>query len=124
MALAYSRKPEKYRAASLKSYHKNREQNLIRQKNDRLKIRFEALAHYGGNPSKCACCGEMEERFLSIDHINGGGNIERKAGQGGGHFLYRRLRKLGYPEGFQVLCFNCNMAKGIDGQCPHQKRNQ
>ena len=28
-------------------------------------------------------------------------------------------RKNNYPEGFQVLCSNCNFAKGKYGSCPH-----
>lgn len=30
-------------------------------------------------------------------------------------------RKNNYPKGFQVLCHNCNLAKGFYGKCPHQK---
>lgn len=30
------------------------------------------------------------------------------------------LRRNNYPNGFQVLCHNCNMAKGFYGKCPHQ----
>jgi hypothetical protein len=24
-----------------------------------------------------------------------------------------------FPDGFQVLCHNCNLAKGYYGECPH-----
>lgn len=84
-----------------------------------LRIKLETLAHYGGS---CACCGETEPTFLSIDHIEGGGTKHRKALRtGGGHTFYRWLRKNGYPKEFQILCMNCQFGKAILGICPHQK---
>ena len=86
---------------------------IIRE-NARVKV-FEA---YGGR--KCACCEETEPSFLSIDHINNDGHIERKQGITG-YRLYRMLVKLGFPKDrYQILCFNCNSAKKILGICPHQ----
>ena len=29
--------------------------------------------------------------------------------------------KNNFPKGFQVLCHNCNLAKGFYGKCPHEK---
>jgi len=70
----------------------------------------------------CACCGEAEYKFLCIDHINDNGAEDRKKNpsHATGRGLYTRLIKEGYPEGYQLLCFNCNMAKGIHGVCPHK----
>ncbi len=76
------------------------------------------LVHYGGNPPTCKCCGESQIEFLSIDHVNGGGNQHRKELGHGVHFD-KWLIDNGYPEGFQVLCHNCNLAKGYYGYCPH-----
>jgi hypothetical protein len=82
-------------------------------------LRAEVLAHYG---NKCACCGETHPEFLGIDHINGGGNKHRREpGVGSGAGFYLWLKKHHYPEGFQVLCHNCNLAKGFYGYCPHKK---
>lgn len=87
-----------------------------------LKCKLECLVHYSTNPPKCACCGESEIRFLSIDHINGGGTKHRRQiGIGGGATMYLWLKKNNYPKGFQVLCYNCNMAKGFYGICPHKE---
>jgi hypothetical protein len=82
----------------------------------RLKIRtFNA---YGGI---CACCGESELSFLQIDHINGGGRKHRKEIKSwGGANFYRWLEKRGFPEGYQVLCANCNSAKSLLSECPHK----
>jgi hypothetical protein len=27
-----------------------------------------------------------------------------------------------FPPLFQILCYNCNFAKGADGVCPHSQR--
>lgn len=89
--------------------------NKVRDKHK--KFRDEALAHYG---RACKCCGETGDIFLCIDHVNNDGAAHRKEiGQGGA--IFRWLKKNNYPDGFQILCWNCNMAKQILGQCPHQK---
>ena len=105
----------------------------IRKDNDRYKsmkreansrrndaLRIETFNAYGG--CRCACCGETEMIFLSLDHINGGGNADRKQmGANGGHKFYRVLRDRGFPAGFQVLCMNCNIGKHRNGGvCPHK----
>lgn len=81
---------------------------------NRLKLRLQALAACGG---ACVCCDETWPDFLHIDHVDGGGNEERRE-LGGGDRLARVLRKLGFPPGYQVLCANCNHAKGMRRACP------
>lgn len=85
-------------------------------------FRLKCLQFYGGNSPKCACCNEVTYQFLGIDHIEGGGNKHRKEiGKSmGGQNLYRWLLKNNFPDGFQVLCHNCNLAKGFYGVCPHK----
>lgn len=69
----------------------------------------------------CQCCGESNERFLTIDHINNNGSEERqKINSKGGSSFYRWLRQNNYPEGYQTLCNNCNQGKKFCGRCPHQ----
>jgi hypothetical protein len=77
------------------------------------------LNHYGG---RCVCCDETEPKFLTVDHINGDGKEHRKQlpGSGGGAIMHNWLIKNDFPDGFQILCWNCNMAKGIYGECPHR----
>ncbi len=91
---------------------------IARRKN--LKIQMAALEAYGGKNLKCACCGEREIKFFGIDHVNGGGNKHRKELRSRGAAMYHELKRLGYPKGFQVLCHNCNLAKGFYGKCPHK----
>lgn len=84
------------------------------------RCRLEVLIHYGGNPPKCACCDESNVKFLTIDHINGGGAKQRKQ-VGGGFNFYRWLIRNNFPEGYQVLCFNCNCGRAKNnGVCPHK----
>lgn len=78
-------------------------------------VKQQAMDAYGGC---CMCCGIKELVFLAIDHIDGGGNQHRKRLRINNMYLW--LRKEGYPEGFQVLCHNCNFAKRL-GKCPHKE---
>src|SRR5260370_13896786 len=85
--------------------------------------REAVLMHYGGNPPKCQCCGATTIEFLGIDHVDGGGRKHRlQIGQGQ---TYTWLFVNNFPEGYRVLCHNCNTSLGIYGYCPHQqKENQ
>lgn len=95
-------------------------------KKSQAKLRQEVLDHYG---HACACCGVTGDMFLSIDHIDNDGAEHRRqlAGKqaGGTMYVYRAIRNLGFPDGFQTLCHNCNFAKHLNGgTCPHQESNQ
>ncbi len=84
---------------------------------DRAVIRQRVIEHYGG---KCTCCGELTYEFLTVDHINNDGAQHRR--EMPGKNLYHWLINSNFPEGFQILCYNCNCAKGAYGQCPHQDK--
>jgi hypothetical protein len=87
-------------------------------------LKDRVFQHYGG--WICACCGEEEKMFLTLDHINNDGAEFRRMitgdqSRGGGQITYRWLERNGYPEGFQVLCGNCQHGKRMNGgTCPHQ----
>lgn len=113
---------EKVRAYRRKWREKNKDRAKELSKKSYEKLRRECLKNYSNEEIKCACCGEKEYKFLGIDHVYGDGNKHRKKiGRGG---LYQWLRNNNYPKGFQVLCHNCNFAKGHYGECPHYKLNQ
>ncbi len=109
----------------------NSQKRVLRQK-----YKLECLLHYSNGTLACACCGESTIQFLSLDHINNDGAAHRKEayerhgnGKEGyrngknicGDTMYRLLAHDGYPDvGLQVLCFNCNQGKRINGGvCPH-----
>ena len=80
----------------------------------RVRIREEALEHYGRT---CARCGFAGQRALQIDHIDDSGAIERRE-LGGKNFsgwrFYMVLKKRGWPPGYQTLCANCNVIKQFE----------
>lgn len=71
------------------------------------------VVHYSHGKNRCAECGEGRMSILTIDHVNGGGNAQRReAGVLSGGSFHLWLRNHGFPKGYQVLCFNCNFRKG------------
>ena len=83
----------------------------------RLKLKNQVIEAYG---SSCVCCGEKIIQFLTIDHIDNTGSSHRK--EIGSSLFYSWLRKNNYPkDNYQLLCMNCNFAKGMYGECPHNK---
>lgn len=92
-------------------YWRNREKRLASGKKYYRRLRKEALDHYGG---VCSCCGESRYQFLSIDHKNGGGNKHAKSRKKN---ITIWLKQNGYPDDYQILCFNCNSARGFYGYC-------
>ena len=81
-------------------------------------IRLAALAQYSNGKIKCGCCGEPRMEFLTIDHVDGDGAKHRRE-IGKTRAIFNWLKKNKYPDGFQVLCYNCNCAKGQYKECPH-----
>ncbi len=85
-----------------------------------FKLKVSVFEAYGG--VKCNCCGEANIKFLTMDHINNDGNVHRQSNPEAGPGLYRWIAKNNYPEGFQVLCWNCNLGKAHNnGVCPHNE---
>lgn len=77
------------------------------------------LSHYSGASPKCACCGELHIEFLTIDHMDGLGAAHRRSIRKVNFYAW--LIRNDFPDGFQVLCFNCNCAKRDTKLCPHQR---
>ncbi len=92
---------------------------LAKNKQREQGIKDRVFMAYGGY--RCACCGVTGRSFLSIDHMgNDGANHRRTVGLGGAP-TYRWLAKNNFPQGFQVLCYNCNWSKHINhGTCEHK----
>lgn len=115
-------KRAKYHAANkeaINAYHrghydKNKKRYSERNRLNTRKLKVQVINAYGG---KCACCGEDRIEFLTIDHINGGGNQHRRRLHAN---FYIWLRREGWPSEFRCLCMNCNASYGFYGYCPHQ----
>lgn len=141
--------PERFRAASRRyfdenrktlrrklreRYWKNHEQNLENMrlyreaKKDTINatgrktqqsLRRRVVEAYGG---KCECCGETEYRFLTLHHTAKDGKAHRER-VGSQRDVYKDLERRGWPqEGYQILCWNCHMAKDFYGGCPHKRQ--
>jgi hypothetical protein len=80
------------------------------------KKRSSIMSHYG---AKCSCCGETNMSYLTVDHINNDGAEHRK--QVTSARMYKWIIDNGFPVNFQILCYNCNCAKGFYGSCPHKR---
>lgn len=79
--------------------------------------RWLVIEHYGG---VCVCCGQDFPPFLCLDHIKGGGRQHSKL-IGRGTNYYDWIIKNDFPKDiFQILCANCNQAKGTKLSCPCQ----
>jgi len=128
--------PELTKARKVRNYKKQKESYIKRAKdwskknnekrkkinsNWRWRMRLQMIDAYGG---KCACCGESTKEFLTIDHIKNDGCKKRKEGEPIGAALYRKLKEKNWPkEDYQLLCMNCNFAKGHWKICPHQRQD-
>lgn len=75
------------------------------------KLRLEVLTYYSNSLLCCAHCGLDDLDVLCIDHIDGGGNQHTQKLRKEGKLFYRWLKNEGFPDGYQVLCANCNMKK-------------
>ena len=94
-----NQKPERKRARI--KYHRD---NRI----DCLKIYSKKVSN--SSESICSSCGLKDVRFLQIDHING---VTTNDGRGASN-LVSYLRRNNYPDGYQVLCGNCNWLKHFE----------
>ncbi|HEY1646272.1 MAG TPA: hypothetical protein VGF75_08015 [Candidatus Saccharimonadales bacterium] len=82
----------------------------------RTKLKLDVLNAFN---RECDCCGETNPHFLTLDHVQNDGNIHRQ--ELNNYQCMAEARKEGFPkEKYQLLCMNCNFAKGHYGECPHK----
>jgi len=104
-------------AIKQKNYRTKNQNRLQREKKSKLSdLRLLALWHYGGQPPSCQCCGEKSIQFLCLS-----GEHRQQINS---YRLYLKVKKAGYPKGYEVLCQNCCHAKITYGSCPHQHKNE
>jgi len=104
----------------IRSKNHTKTPTVIRARNYKKRSKRQVMEHYSNGELKCACCGFAEIDGLSIDHIEGRKKWKHDKKLSSSR-LYDWLKRNKFPKGFQVLCFNCNFAKGDTGICPHRK---
>jgi hypothetical protein len=88
------------------------------RKRHKVKVKAEVYAALG---SRCACCGEDNQEFLSVDHIHGDGKIHRALIGNSPQALYKAIKDEGFPKDkYRILCMNCNFATRYGQPCPHE----
>ena len=104
-----------------KAYH--------RKLNESLKFEvhsFYSKLHSNSDVPCCRCCGEnFVLDFLTIDHINGRKHLPKNEAKLTADALVMFLKRNNFPEGYQVLCFNCNISKGFkinNNKCPMENK--
>lgn len=111
-----AQRKEEQKQYQKKYRQENKEELRLKKREYERRVREEGILEYGG---KCSCCGESEAKFLTLEHLNGRSSEDRATG----YKAWARLKRLGWPKGYTVLCWNCNCAKGIYGVCPHQTKS-
>lgn len=91
-------------------------QRRIDNKNLLLNIKLKLIKGYG---EKCACCGENNYMFLTIDHVNKDGYFDRLKKGYTQYKFYNEIIDNNFPKCYQLLCYNCNCSKGAYGKCYH-----
>jgi hypothetical protein len=113
----------KFLTSGNRGQYRNRVCSACQASRGRAKIRLELLEAFN---YKCSCCGEGHPLFLTLEHIHG-----RPKGTAGRYRqgfpvrqsyqeLYDAKRSGWDKTQFELLCMNCNWAKGQVGQCPHR----
>jgi hypothetical protein len=131
---------EKYNLSEKgKAVRKKSQMNYNSSEKGNLSYRLKVLQHYSKTLSNsdvpcCNCCGQKNHiDFLALDHIAGKRQMDSeteltKIGYSSkmiGRELNTWIIKNNFPKGFQVLCSNCNFAKGLkknNNKCPMKNK--
>lgn len=96
-------------------YRELHKQEIIEQKRiARMRYKIIALYVYSNGSLSCAACGESGFTKLTIDHVSGGGTRHRLRDPIANCYMCRLLYIQNFPDGYRVLCCNCNFLKHIE----------
>ena len=116
---------DRHKEPSKKKQTRSKEEKIQAKKDRYARLVKTVLEHYG---NKCGCCGETEPMFLTLDHINNDGYLTTyitKSGHRGRRTNYETIVRNNFPEGYQILCWNCNSGRARNkGTCPHKMKKQ
>lgn len=103
--------------ARMKRWHEENREYLKEQSRLRRRRLFQQMLDALGH--RCACCGEKNELFLSLEHKDGDGAEDRRSLTW--DQIYKKVIQNPDPMKYEVLCFNCNLGKRRNGGlCPHK----
>lgn len=118
----YQEHKEARQASSKQRYIDNKDainkEAGIRGTARRKRLRLATLDVLG---NKCVLCGFSDVRALCIDHVNGGGETERKSKAVEAYYQHiKREVEAGSSE-YQLLCANCHQIRHCEEFLPHKK---
>lgn len=136
---AKEKNPEGFKAKKnanwAKNYPKNKSRLSKKAVEERKKRKLQVFTHYSkkllnSDIPRCNCCEYVGIEFLTVDHIIPKNEMAKDPKWIEMKFratlkadpLCQWLITNNFPRGFQILCWNCNFAKGILGQCPHKMK--
>lgn len=94
-----------------------RKANILLLRRHSEQYKEAAINIYSNGDACCAICRNADIDVLCLDHIANNGSQHRaflrSVFGGGATNIYRMVKKLDYPTGLQVLCYNCNMKKEL-----------
>jgi hypothetical protein len=95
----------------------NRKHCRERNRRYRAEQKIVTLSHYGKDGKLQCCwpgCDIDDIDLLTLDHVENDGAAQRKAMQvQPGTQTYVKLKRAGYPDGYQTLCWNHQWKKVI-----------
>lgn len=95
----------------------SREQRLQTKRDYYRKQRLQCLKYYSSSELPCCdICSESFVEFLAIDHKYGNGREHRKEVGGGTKFCSWLINN-DFPDGYRVLCHNCNLKYRDNTKC-------
>ena len=83
----------------------------VRGRKNRASRKRLIIEHYSRGTVRCNKCNTDDIHALTIDHVDK--SIRTEFQYRSGDNLYRELINKNYPDGFQVLCANCQNIKRI-----------
>ena|SRR3990167_659450 len=108
--------PERFRQhgrkGSARYRERHKEKTATANRAYLLSIRLQAIDVYSHGTFACRHCGYDTVEALCIDHLNDDGKFHRTL-TGAGPSFWLWLKRNTYPDGFQVLCHNCNFLKEL-----------
>jgi len=104
------------RAANARYRASHRDQVNTWKRQSHLRQRIVALHVYSHGTMACSLCRTDVFEHLTIDHLGGGGTRHRQSEGRANCGIGSLLHSQGFPDGYRVLCQNCNFLAWFDSR--------